>query len=181
MKCISCKEEIIENSPYCPYCGEAQPIKKQDADVKNNDIPLEQKIVSEPITPEVSSQETYAEPAYLPSSEEVADNDSDIDNNEETQESLEDFSESEEEMSPSETEEAAEEIIESKQKKRFVFSKSKKEPEEPSLVNDDGYYTELYPVKSEKFPVSRGEIIAKFILLGLLLVSLALFLIYVIQ
>ena len=199
MKCISCKEDIIENSPYCPYCGEAQPISQKETEElyisyetsdteinKENEAELNIKNTSSLTT--TQSVQNDSEHTYTLQKEE----DSSGSAAGASPLSLDEHQSSKELTTTGDSSDSFEEHLAqngtpsnndvSRKKPFFLsFRKAKQEPEEPPLVNDDGYYTELNPTKNEKFPVSKGEIAAKFILLGLLLISLALFMIYVIQ
>lgn len=248
MKCIACNEDIIDNSPYCPYCGEPQPVatpvvvkkdietvtvlpEKETTTIKDVPAETDEDIISqdtvkenisdiiEPIPAEddtfistpITSLEKDTPIEHVertneaPSSAEIHEIDEIEDVKSDEEIPLEDTTVSSEveiieepviEQEPKTPDTTADtsvtsdknnasnkkhKIEKSHKKGFFNKNKDKMETEVPSIANEDGYYTESTATKNEKFPVSKGEIIAKFILLGLLVVSIALFMIYVIQ
>lgn len=234
MKCIACNQEIIENSPFCPYCGEPQPVAESQPveepvvesvaiETEQNDVMDDENLIysdnnqidntdiaasqnsteSDPVNnePETTSaaHETVSDTSYdttttddenldneIPQVEDEQDNEEwiqptdIISNNEDSEE--EHLEVAEKESVENKKDSSAD--ISEKKKKLTLFKKDNIETEisrKESIVNKDGYYDDVIPTQKEKFPISKGEFFAKFIFLGIVLIAIALFLIYVIQ
>ncbi len=220
VKCIACNQEIIENSPFCPYCGEPQPViktvaaeseqEKHIVDEKDNSYITQNESISDIteskniVIDNTPAEQSEIESANVESEKKediiedvltISNDDSknfnkeifekDKESNDEWILPSDIVSEHHEEKTLEPTEQESDTIPTSEKKKIKPFFKNKEKEDETSrsesIVNKDGYYNGITPVKAEKFPISKGEFFAKFIFLAIILISIALFLMYVIQ